>query len=352
MEVEFLSHMKYNLFTSKEEWQQWHTELQHLWIYFNQAHSNHGNTGIKSGSLRPPALHIAPHLPSPPASTSTSPPYAVANSPRFGSFGDHSGSLSQLAPPQASPTSSATEFDQQYPSRKRSTGDSVYEPPTKRPHGYDPHQAPRGSLPPMVIPQTGNLPRLPTLPLPNLPIPSSQAASNHMPTNLTPTSTSRTPQNTLPPFNWNGPGAPSSSLPFPHTGINVNTSGHHERASRQHTPFSTTPTNPSPITQQFPLTAAHTTPHNLMSPSFFLNQRKSPYKPVRGISTLLVPPPSGQMHTEPQQVPYDQMHWHPLGKPIHERRTGRVPYLHREAWPDTDQVDQWPSAMLSEHLRR
>ena len=352
MEVEFLSHMKYNLFTSKEEWQEWHAQLQHLWRYFNSPHPNHTNYGAKLHSLRPPSLHIPPHLPSPPPSTNASPPYPMSNSPGFRPYYGQPVPVSQPAPPQVSPTNSTTELDSGHSGRKRSVGDGIQKPPAKRPHGYDPHQAPRGTLPSIAMPQSSNPPRLPSLPIPNLPLPSSQPLQNHTPSNLTPTSTSRTRHNALPPFNWNGLGAPSStSLPYHQQSAKVNANGHHDRASRQHTPFNKTPSNPSPVAQHFPSAATHTASQNHMSPSFFLSQRNSPYKPVRGISTLLVPPPSGQLNAEPQSVPYEQMHWQPLGKPVNERRTGRVPYLHREAWPESNQVDQWPPAMYPVHMR-
>ena len=62
-----------------------------------------------------------------------------------------------------------------------------------------------------------------------------------------------------------------------------------------------------------------------LSPSFFLAQRNSPYRPVRGVSTLLVPPPSLAMQ-QPQNVGREQMHYQPLGRP-QERQQGRLPYV-------------------------
>jgi hypothetical protein len=36
------------------------------------------------------------------------------------------------------------------------------------------------------------------------------------------------------------------------------------------------------------------------------------------------------------------MQYHPIGKPLNERRVGHLPYMHHEAWPQTNQLNQWP----------
>jgi hypothetical protein len=62
------------------------------------------------------------------------------------------------------------------------------------------------------------------------------------------------------------------------------------------------------------------------SPSIYLQQRNSPYKPVRNVNTLLYPPPSAflQQYHLPNPVLPNQMHYQPLGK-RNEYRTGIVP---------------------------
>ncbi|KAK4196425.1 hypothetical protein QBC40DRAFT_309895 [Triangularia verruculosa] len=62
------------------------------------------------------------------------------------------------------------------------------------------------------------------------------------------------------------------------------------------------------------------------SPSFYLQQRNSPYKPVRQVNTLLIPPPSAFLHQYHFQnaVTPNQMHYQPLGR-RNEYRTGIVP---------------------------
>jgi hypothetical protein len=87
--------------------------------------------------------------------------------------------------------------------------------------------------------------------------------------------------------------------------------------SRRHSPRSVQDAlsmNSSPISGNFPLN------HN--SPSFFLQQRSSPYRPVRLPNTLLYPPPSGSLHNFSTNI--DQMHYQPLGK-RNDYRTGIVP---------------------------
>lgn len=67
------------------------------------------------------------------------------------------------------------------------------------------------------------------------------------------------------------------------------------------------------------------------SPSWILGNRDSPYRPVRGVNTLLVPPPHPYHLDAPQQVTFDQMHYQPLAKARKtECKTGVVPYLHPE----------------------
>jgi hypothetical protein len=78
------------------------------------------------------------------------------------------------------------------------------------------------------------------------------------------------------------------------------------------------------------------------SPSYFLSNRNSPYRPVRGVSTLLVSPPSAAVHNAPHQLPLHQMHYHPLAKSRTEYKTGVVPYMHQAAWSGMYQPQHWP----------
>lgn len=62
------------------------------------------------------------------------------------------------------------------------------------------------------------------------------------------------------------------------------------------------------------------------SPSFYLQQRNSPYKPIRHVNTLLYPPPSASLDQYHLSVPIPptQMHYQPLGR-RNDVRTGVVP---------------------------
>lgn len=85
------------------------------------------------------------------------------------------------------------------------------------------------------------------------------------------------------------------------------------------------------------------------SPSVYLQQRNSPYKPVRQVNTLLIPPPSAFLHQYhfPNAVTPNQMHYQPLGR-RNEYRTGIVPEYtmggHPQAPPPGNQAP--PSGYL------
>jgi len=90
--------------------------------------------------------------------------------------------------------------------------------------------------------------------------------------------------------------------------------------SRRHSPTSVHDLlsyGSSPISGNYP---NHNPGH--ISPSVFLQQRSSPYKPVRHVNTLLYPPPSASMHD--YAVNTDHMHYQPLGK-RNDYRSGVVP---------------------------
>ena len=57
------------------------------------------------------------------------------------------------------------------------------------------------------------------------------------------------------------------------------------------------------------------------------HHRNSPYKPVRSVNTLLVPPPSASLHNPPANVGQSEMRYQPLGKGARERKVGVVPTM-------------------------
>ena len=66
-----------------------------------------------------------------------------------------------------------------------------------------------------------------------------------------------------------------------------------------------------------------------LSPSYFLGNRSSPYRPVRGVTTLLIPQSQAPA---PPPMSLDQIQYQPLAK-ARQYRNGVLPYLQTEvAW--------------------
>ncbi|KAK5655329.1 hypothetical protein OQA88_5896 [Cercophora sp. LCS_1] len=177
---------------------------------------------------------------------------------------------------------------------------------------YAPPQASPLSLPPLVPGMRAMSTVFPigstTYPAPLNPVPSNCSGLPSHSTVVTPTTAFPptnygTPTKRLSPQNGLTPTAPygnSSPLTdsFHHAGTPMGNAG---SASGIHTPIS-------------------------HSPSIYLQQRNSPYKPVRHVNTLLHPPTSAflQQYHFANNVPPAQMHYQPLGR-RHELRTGIVP---------------------------
>ncbi|CAK7209723.1 hypothetical protein SBRCBS47491_000538 [Sporothrix bragantina] len=85
--------------------------------------------------------------------------------------------------------------------------------------------------------------------------------------------------------------------------------------------------NSSPLAESFPhlVSGVHTPTH---SPSVYLQQRSSPYRPIRNVHMLLNPPPTTSFQDYqamgPILIPPTQMYFHPLGRP-NDVRPGIVP---------------------------
>ncbi|KAL8668476.1 MAG: hypothetical protein Q9168_006894 [Polycauliona sp. 1 TL-2023] len=351
MEVEFLSNMRYTLYASEAEWKNWHVKLGKFWKYFE--------TASKSPIEAPPRILNPPipspgglhTLPSPPASTHTSPPYVTSHS--FNSnTPSHPHPLSM--PPYLPyagplPLGPLSEPGLKATSRKRShdqTSDSG-EPPAKRQapstsssvnssaimtpltlNGYTPNTS-------FTTPSTGHASSFsgPRLPMPNLSISTGSHSTDsqgpapaHLPSlcgsskAITLPSVARLPQNSILP-----------SLP-------QNMRMHQELAhgsspitdwSSRRSSYAASAGTPSPTNVNFPQ-SAHTPTH--LSPAAFPLPRNSPYRPIRGVSTLLAHPPSASMHNTHPSMNYNQMHYQPLGKPASQSRQGVLPSLHHDSW--------------------
>lgn len=320
MEVEFLSNMRYTLYVSDTEWKAWHVKLGRFWNYFDKASRKPLVTGFRNRMVQTPMLIMPPDLPSPPSSTNTSPPFFPNQS--FNHL-PHPLSVPPFLPPTIpSPGAPRPELESRLSARKRSHEDYLQEPPAKRPATSLPPSGPSSTTmtPSTVRGVTSSVPRLP---MPNLAIPNTAqgTAYNGSPAQL-PLPGSRPSSGALSILNrWpqNGtlPSLPQPSLPG---GVGLAGSMDWSRQNL-YTPGSATP---SPTSYQFPQ-SQHTPTHS--SPADFPPIRSSPYKPVRSVNTLLVPPPLASLHNPTHKLGYDQMRYQPLGKPVSERKTGIPPFM-------------------------
>lgn len=341
MEVEFLSNMRYSLFTSKKMWEDWHVILGKFGTFFDRA----SNVVPSVSPVGPPTpLLQVPHnfVPSPPTSQHVSPPLPMLYSPSHGHY-----SNTPLLQPQA--TSTAVSPIGPLPDlgplvqRKRSADYSVDPPAKRQAHGFAPGPYSNAPLIPALQtpahrkfeppPSMNRLPPLPSLaiPAPNsnapvqmknwselpLPVPGNRSMGMVYP----------------PPVQWQQLGTPTSSAPPPFSTVHTPSAGDRSRQISPYPPSA----GSSPVSASFP-----TSTQRQLSPSHFLNQRQSPYRPVRGVHTLLVPPPPTSMHNPARNVAYDQMQYQPLGRPTTERRVGPLPYMDYGAWPEANQFNQLP----------
>ncbi|PNS19299.1 hypothetical protein CAC42_2476 [Sphaceloma murrayae] len=335
MEVEFLSNMKYNLFTSAEQWAQWQTQLGKFARFLERAshppvlplpQSGHGQINLPS----PPTSFQAspPRVPSPGVQTfygshfqqpnltvNTPSPLAPVSNPNVRKRSLEEDGIPQVAK-RVMHSSSFQNQSQDYATFSKSSISGSYDAALQARQNRLSQSGPLVDVPatqsshPQI--ESGSLTRLPPL---------TQHLRNPVPTTQS---------------SWHA--APASIGPIPSSMAVALQSA---RSSRNHSPYlsSTTvsPTNTSLL------------PVNNQSPSFFLRQRDSPYKPVRGVHTLLVPPPSRAMH-QPEHVGNSQMHYQPLGRP-QERQTGRLPYVAQNQWHDPSlpklgtPVAQWQPQM-------
>lgn len=352
MEVEFLSNMRYTLYASETEWKAWHMKLGKFWKYFEASSKTPIEAPPKVLNPPIPSPNRLPNLPSPPASTHTSPPYSTSNSFHSStSTPAYPLSLPPYLPPIGpSPLGPVPELGSRLAPRKRSH-DQTWEnnePPAKR-------QLPStassiGSSAMMTpstldgfthstsftTPSTGHVSSLsgPRLPTPNLSISTgNQSIKYHghatvqLPLPGGPLQSAGLPVGTRLPQSGILASVPQN-MRFSHGGSHAS-SPVTDWPSR-HFPYTTSAAGtPSPTSVNFPQ-SAHTPTH--LSPAAFPFPRNSPYKPVRSVNTLLVPPPSASMHNAPHTLHYSQMQYQPLGKPISQSRSGVLPILPHDSW--------------------
>jgi len=367
MEVEFLSNMRYSLLVSKGQWQDWLVKLSKFSEYCDRATMPHTSPLIipsaqaSFGSPLPsPTGHVlltpGAH-PSPPAASHFSPStamYGAGNASPWPAYPDATA---------LSPLANKPDLKNTYGKRYLADDDPT-EPPAKRMS----RQAP--ALPPLpsqqlnqMLPAAATVPEPLRLPAPHLTLNTGQ----HMPTVAVavttpysaPTATSYAPQTqsalSLPPLvpgvramatvyaattttfapqppllATSGPSLPPSSAPSGAvTPTGYPTAAYGTPTKRMSPHNSLTPAvayASSPMAESFAhVTGVHTPLSH--SPSLYLQQRSSPYKPIRNFNTLLYPPPSASLHEYHIAggiVAPTQMHYQPLGR-RHEFRTGVVP---------------------------
>ena len=342
MEVEFLSNMRYTLYASELEWEKWHVKLGKFGNYFDMASKTPLAAKPKSINLPAPITHHRPDLPTPPASvqpspslTQTSPPithHSASLAASHFSFQPYPHPLSappHLPPNTITPPTHLAEVDARSYSRKRSHDDDNQETLARKRYSLTPSVNPIPTLTPGQVKKEPPSP-IPRLPPPNLSITTGDHHENYFGVAgaQLPMPPGRSMATVFPgPSRWpqNGmlPSVQSGYLP----GMNA-LSPMNEWSSRR-SPYPARSATPSPTSLNFPSQPA--APGHA-SPSGYLYSRSSPYRPVRGVNTLLVPPPSASMHNPGSNMGFDQMYYQPLGKPISEQRAGVLPYMHHDGW--------------------
>ncbi len=331
MEVEFLSNMRYNLYVSEEEWKRWHIKLARFSTYFNKASKAPSVEVAKPAAPVTPITQTFPYkLPSPPSPA-------------------RQGSLMQMCHPSLpnpmtmaphlshSPARHYFEPEHSHGSRKRSLDMSEDMPAVKRlmstaPATHSPGTVaaytPRSNASSSTF---GNV-VFNTSPIPKLPLPDFLSSPTHRPRqHLTlstlPVAPARSMSMVYPNAqnNWSQPLTPVGTVP-PNS---MNLYANPIPALGELTRSQYASANASPSAASY----GNVTPSRQLSPSYILKNRNSPYRPVRGVNTLLIPPPSASLHDPTRNIDHDQMRYQPLGKAPSDTRAGVVPYMHHDAWP-------------------
>lgn len=351
MEVEFLSNMRYNLYVSEAEWGRWKVKLGSFGSFFRTA----SNVPSMDASPAPvtPMLQGFPHkLPSPPSTHHSSLSYSIARpgAANYPALPKHYSTA--LVPPQSPIRPDQTTLSD-FPGRKRGLDSFSELPPAKRlfpessltPYSTTSTPGTMGTTPASVSVYTPESSvsgfslvdsgqphdeRVPRLPMPRIRTTTNQSGdfngSQLAPISLPngramstvyPSSSNTWPQQTT----------PVSTTPISNVNLYSNPIPNLGSSSRSHSAFPSANTSPNVPSYH---TANPSRPGQ--SPSYFLTNRSSPYRPVRNVNTLLIPPPSASLHNPSRNITHDQIHYQPLSKTTTDRRTGVVPYLQSDAW--------------------
>ncbi|OTA62054.1 hypothetical protein K449DRAFT_60473 [Hypoxylon sp. EC38] len=330
MEVEFLSNMRYGLLTSKEEWEEWLQKLACFHEYCERAameERRRNATPSTSMSIPSPnTSRFTSPLPSPisavPSSGNNAPlALAAAYSPDPVAIANHWNAYPHV--PSVSPLANKPSLGHPMVRKRSLEGGDMVEPAAKRAT----RQPPIMRMPSNRPTPAGAEPV--RLPVPHLTLDTSQAVVP--PRYPPPVTYTSQPAVSLPPL---GPGMRAMSTVYPTTtttwapqGPVLATCGpqapsyiiptNYGTPTKRQSPTSLTPFGSSPLAEAY---GTHTPISN--SPLVYLQQRASPYKPVRRVNHLLNPPPSiplSQYH-----LGSNQMHYQPLGR-RNDLRSGIVP---------------------------
>ncbi|KAJ5937899.1 hypothetical protein N7454_004241 [Penicillium verhagenii] len=321
MEVEFLSNIRYDLFASEAEWARWHTKLGLFGNYFDAASLQPVESEISTLQVSPPRLK-----PQSPLSKLPSPPsdFRPQSQPNWympvPGLPYPAPQLGEIAPGGSRKRSRDDEHELQPLKRICYEYASPVLTPTSAPISQGP-----GRLPPpnLNLTPTSNpmSQQLPSTPVSQLPMPARMPPTYNRPANWMPSH--QLPSAQLPSVSSGAYNAP----PLP------DLARHH-----QSSPFGVSSSVVSPAVSAY---SVHT-PQNHLSPSFFLANRNSPYRPVRSVHTLLIPPPSTSMQQQ-RSVPFDHMHYQPLSKGSTDRKTGLLPFIPSDPWyQGQSQISQQP----------
>ncbi|OTA94682.1 hypothetical protein M434DRAFT_42834, partial [Hypoxylon sp. CO27-5] len=330
MEVEFLSNMRYGLLTSKEEWEEWLQKLACFHEYCERAvmeERRRNTTPSTSMSIPSPnTSRFTSPLPSPisavPSSGSNAPlALAAAYSPDPVAMASHWNTYPHA--PSVSPLANKPSLGHPMVRKRSLEGGDMVEPAAKRAT----RQPPTMRMPSNRPAPAGAQPV--RLPVPHLTLDTSQAVVP--PRYPPPVPYTSQPAVSLPPL---GPGMRAMSTVYPTTtttwapqGPVLATCGpqtpsyiiptNYGTPTKRQSPTSLTPFGSSPLAEAY---GTHTPISN--SPLVYLQQRASPYKPVRRVNHLLNPPPS--MPLSQYHLGSNQMHYQPLGR-RNDLRSGIVP---------------------------
>lgn len=319
MEVEFLSNMRYELYASKEDWHEWKAKLGRLSSFYDKA--LRFTTPVAATSPITPITQLTPHkLPSPSTGSRHSVHWPYLPNP-FTTI------------PQLPHSPARSQMSDHLLSRKRSLDASYDLPVAKRAqYGNPMHTLSPAILTPMSImtPDSASTSssyestRFPQLPPPNLNNNCYNSSLQLAPLTMSQPRAISHVYNNNNNNNYSQASTPASAGRLGQTLMPVPILGHALPYSRPPSHMGSTHTSPT----NYHGTATPTK----LSPTHYLLNRSSPYRPVRNVNTLLHPPPSAMMQAPVRSIDYQQMAYQPLSKHNSQLHTGPMPLLQPDAW--------------------